>query len=486
MDDRKMDDRKMDDGKVNRGYAAGQRWPAVGAFILWLVMLAGPVSPFIPAASGQDLFGDLWTGIEVLIGQSVAQNVMEEYGPPVRLAPAYQQWVDAIFHAVAAQAGRNEISYSLQILHSDVVNAFAAPGGYVFVTTGLLAHIGSDRDALANVLGHEIAHVEHRHGMNTIGRQLGVGLLLQLLFSNSDEAWQTVAAVAAQLVSLSWSREQEHESDDLGQRLAAAAGYDPMGMVRFFGVLRQLEGGESPFLEFLSTHPLTSERIERAQQRAETLVAASAARPGTPSPPITRAAAQPPISPTRPAAAAGAPTSGPRVLTRGSVPLPADPGSETPGGAERDAATQFVSVTGFFTVEVPDTWSHTARQEARQTGLLLELADPASRLSLAISRAPVNGGTTPVQTVRAWLAQLQGNRSAFELVEPVWERVLDARNAASFVASWTESGDSWAFYGTAIIVGNYSYTFGFLLPRSELDKHRAVMEQILASWRQSR
>src|SRR5690606_30748135 len=131
-------------------------------------------------------------------------------------------------------ARRKDITYQLTILDSPVVNAFAAPGGYIFLTRGILAYIGNDADALANVLGHEIAHVEHKHGMSTIGRQLGLSLVFQLLFGNQqqvNEGIYNAAVIVTQLISLGWSREQEHESDDLGQRLAFAAGYDPMGMV---------------------------------------------------------------------------------------------------------------------------------------------------------------------------------------------------------------------------------------------------------------
>lgn len=246
--------------------------------IVVLGLSVGGFSAVSPSASAQNLFADLLTGVEVMIGQSVANDVYEQYGRPVRLVPSQQAWIDAIFSDLTAQAGRNkELNYSLEILDTEIVNAFAAPGGFIFVTTGLLQHIAGDTDALANVLGHEIAHVEHRHGMNTLLRRFGIGMLLQLILGGNNEnnqVWQTVAGVATELLHLGWSREQEYESDDLGQRLAAAAGYDPYGMVRFFELLLELQGEEIPFLEFLSTHPLTSERADRARARARNLTVA--------------------------------------------------------------------------------------------------------------------------------------------------------------------------------------------------------------------
>lgn len=240
-----------------------------GALVLCLALLI----TLSPAAAAQSFFDQLLVGLEVAIGESVAQDVIAEYGKPIRLPPREQQRIDQVFSDVVAQASRKEITYTLRILQSDVVNAFAAPGGHIFITTGLLKYAGDDIDAIANVLGHEVAHVELKHGMNALTRQLGMGLLLQLLFGRSDETFKKVVAVAAELTRRGWSREQEYESDALGQRLAAAAGYDPYGMVRFFAVLQELQGAEVPFLEFLSTHPLTSERAERARERAEALTA---------------------------------------------------------------------------------------------------------------------------------------------------------------------------------------------------------------------
>lgn len=233
---------------------------------------------FLPSASAQSFWDQLLTGVEVTIGESVAHDVIAEYGQPIRLPDQEQERIDKVFANIVNQADRKEITYTLTILQSDVVNAFAAPGGYVFLTTGLLRHVADDTDILANVIGHEVAHIELKHGMNTITRQLGMGLLFQLVLGGSDKVLRTVVAVAAELTRLGWSREQEHQSDDVGQRLAAAAGYDPHGMVRFFEVLQALEGQELPYLEFMRTHPLTSERTERARARAASLQSAHRAQ----------------------------------------------------------------------------------------------------------------------------------------------------------------------------------------------------------------
>ena len=146
------------------------------------------------------------TGVEVTIGESVAHDVIAEYGQPIRLPDQEQERIDKVFANIVNQADRKEITYTLTILQSDVVNAFAAPGGYVFLTTGLLRHVADDTDILANVIGHEVAHIELKHGMNTITRQLGMGLLFQLVLGGSDKVLRTVVAVAAELTRLGWSR----------------------------------------------------------------------------------------------------------------------------------------------------------------------------------------------------------------------------------------------------------------------------------------
>lgn len=256
----------------------------------WLLALALTAAATVNV-SAQSLWDQLLTGIELSIGDQVAENVLAEYGPPARLTPAERQWLDQIFRDIVARAQRQDIPYILTVLDSPVINAFAAPGGYIFLTTGLLDVIGHDTDAVANVIGHEVAHVERRHGMSALGRRVGLGLLLDLMLGTPSEnspVWQTLARIGTELLHLGWSREDEHDADEAGQRLAAAAGYDPRGMVRFFAVLQELQGAELPLLQFLSTHPLTSERIERARSRAGSLTAAAPYQPAAASPYVPR------------------------------------------------------------------------------------------------------------------------------------------------------------------------------------------------------
>lgn len=472
--------------------AAAPRFAALA--VLCLALCIGGLFP--PAAAGQDLFSSLLDGVEVMIGESVAQSVVEQYGPPVRLTPARQQWVDGIFAAVVAQTRREAMPYTLHILHSDEVNAFAAPGGYVFVTTALLSYVGDDADALANVLGHEVAHVEHKHGMNALVRQLGIGFLLQLVLGgSSNDTLETVTGVAVALLSLGWSREQEHESDDLGQRLAAAAGFSPYGMVRFFEVLQRLEGQEIPFLEFLHTHPLTSDRIARARQRAESLQPAAAARPAAPGgnpvsktvpaqqDPVQRDASSSaePADPTQPR------SEEPRVFTRG--------GRRGAGGDPRAALRtdrsggqlSRIALEDLFTIEVPDTWHIVVQRDSQDDDLVAELKERDSETYLGLYQYAADGGTDAADHTWEWRAWLLDTRDDMESVEPMWERRLDGFPAASFVTRWTEeSGERQVLYATAVIAGDDLYHLLFVLPGDDFRERRPLLDHILESWRAAR
>lgn len=453
---------------------------------LWLLLAGALAGPWAPQAAAQDFFADLLTGIEIMIGQSVAASVIEEYGAPVRLVAYQQQWVDGIFQNVVAQASRKEITYSLQILHTNVVNAFAAPGGYLFITTGMLQQIGGDGDALASVLGHEVAHVEYKHGMNSLMQQLGIGLLLQLVLGSADdETWEMIIALAAELMRLGWSREQEHEADELGQRLAVRAGYDPEGMVRFFRKLQQLEGEEIAFLEFLSTHPLTSERIERARQRAAAL---QAERP-SPSP----QAAQPapadnhPVVLTRGDSAAGqeASAGGGSAAAGGAAPGSAAASADGREAGPLGAPTRTVAVEDLFTLQVPETWVLLSQRESTDSSFLAELVDRDRNASLALFLYPVAAGTTSAQAAREWLEWVLDNDAFLEarVVQPVRGRVADGRPAASFAVSYTHAGQLWVLYAATMVVGSTSYEMEFVLPRNAFDDLLPVLDQIVRSWR---
>lgn len=415
-----------------------------------------------PPVGAQSFWDELLAGFESSIGAAVADDVRDEYGPPARLAADHQRWVDAIFADVVLQANRRDISYSLQVLESDVVNAFAAPGGYIFLTTALLHHIGADTDALANVLGHEVAHVEHKHGMNALGRNLGVSLLLQLALGNpseGDEIWHVVAGVAVGLMQLGWSRDQEHESDDLGQRLAAAAGYDPRGMVRFFRVLEQLQGMEVPFLEFLSTHPLTSERIRRAEERAEALVVSPRTAP---KPTFTMA---PSVVPERG-----------RGNETGSRP-----------GRIVSRAPRPVAVGNSFTMDVPVGWSlaweRPAGQSRSDSPKIAEFVEEGGPGYVVAYEYGTGFFTTARDTAGEWLDVILDGRENVKIVEPLRAKRVGDYDAASFLVTWSDGDGTWAQYVHTIVLNWTSWEYHFVYPADRFNERRAAFDEWIGSWR---
>jgi beta-barrel assembly-enhancing protease len=174
------------------------------------------------------------------------------------------RYVNLVGQAVAQQSiRRGEVDFRFGVLDTDDVNAFAAPGGFIFITRGALALMDSESD-LAGVLAHEIAHVDQRHVLDEIRRS-------SVVQTASDEAelsgplLDRVAELGSSLLFMGLSREDEMESDSLGVLYATATGYQAAGLVRFLERLVDAEetaGQANPAMrEWLATHPSTAERL---------------------------------------------------------------------------------------------------------------------------------------------------------------------------------------------------------------------------------
>lgn len=160
--------------------------------------------------------------------------------------------------------------YSVRAVDDEVVNAFALPGGPVFLHRGLLRRIESP-DALAGLIGHEMGHVQARHGTQGVARAVFWTLLAQVALGDLGGVGQILAQHGTTLMENAYSRDQEREADSLGALRLAEAGIDPTGMVSLLAILEQ-QGHEAPGMYALwSTHPLTSERIENVRRIADRL-----------------------------------------------------------------------------------------------------------------------------------------------------------------------------------------------------------------------
>jgi predicted Zn-dependent protease len=193
-------------------------------------------------------------------------------------APELAAYVERLGQAMADHAPRRQLDYHFNIVEMDVPNAFALPGGHIYISRGLLVLSNSEAE-LANVLGHEIGHVVARHAAQrdmrakTVGLATILGTVGAVVAGADGRAVASVQMLGAGMMS-AYGREQEREADRIAQDLAASVGIDPEGMSNFLRTLDQttrLERGFSHTAGFFDTHPSTPERVAEAMTRAAVL-----------------------------------------------------------------------------------------------------------------------------------------------------------------------------------------------------------------------
>jgi len=201
---------------------------------------------------------------EIALGQKCRQELERQLA--LDNAPADMNYINAVGQRlVQAAPPRPAIQFTFDIVLDDELNAFAIPGGHVFVHRGVV-RTASNESELAAVMAHEIGHVAGLHHKDTMGRSMGVELVNELIFGEQAQNARTLAELVEQGAMLHFSRAQEYEADEIGMSALARAGYDPAGMVTFFEkMLAQGGGSSSKVFEVFSTHPLTAERIERTR-----------------------------------------------------------------------------------------------------------------------------------------------------------------------------------------------------------------------------
>ncbi len=205
---------------------------------------------------------------EKALGQQV-HGELDKQGVHYVTDPTVVNYVNRVAAPVLAAAAKERPNMDWHVHVVDdpkTVNAFATPGGHMYLYTGLLKGLKSEHE-LAGVLGHESAHVIARHSARAMVDQFGLEALAQLALGKDPGL---LAKVAAQVVGtgslLYHSRGAELEADQIGARVTAAAGYDPRGLVSFLHTLKAKEGNTSEVLTWLSTHPASQERIAALDQ----------------------------------------------------------------------------------------------------------------------------------------------------------------------------------------------------------------------------
>ena len=199
------------------------------------------------------------------LGQQLSQDIARQI--PLNQDPVVNQYVQQMGQRIVAQTNMANLPWNFHVVNDPSINAFAIPGGHVYIHTGLI-NASANASELAGVMAHEIAHVLERHSTEQISRQYGLSVLAGLVLGQDPGGLQRLAAeIVAGGALARYSREAEREADEVGLQAMNLAGYNPQGMVAMFNTLlasRQTSPGRVE--RFFSTHPLTEDRI-RATQR---------------------------------------------------------------------------------------------------------------------------------------------------------------------------------------------------------------------------
>jgi predicted Zn-dependent protease len=219
-------------------------------------------------ATGRSQLNLLPEGEEIALGREADAQIRQEMG--VYGDTAWQSYVTSVGMAMAKKSHRPALPWSFAVVDASAVNAFAIPGGFIYVTRGILPFLRSEAE-LAAVLGHEIAHVTALHGASAYTRQqfagLGIGVG-RILAPERYQGYFTAGEAGLGLLFLHYGRDAELEADRFGVGYASGSGWDPTGMMGLLGTLGRLSnasGSSRGVPNFLTTHPLAADRIEAVQ-----------------------------------------------------------------------------------------------------------------------------------------------------------------------------------------------------------------------------
>jgi predicted Zn-dependent protease len=244
---------------------------------VWTVALLANLLVLPPALAQEPFTPFMSPAEEMEVGRKEHPKILAQFGG-VHDDPNIGGYVAVVGGSLVANSGQARYPFSFTVLNSSVVNAFALPGGYVYVTRGLLALANSEAE-LAGVLAHEIGHVTARHAAQRYSRNVIAGLGAALLgaLTDSDEL-SSIAQVGSQLYLSGFSRDQEYESDLLGVRYMSRTGYNPRAQASFLATLRAehelnatvagRQGADEGF-DFFASHPRTADRVAAAVRAAD-------------------------------------------------------------------------------------------------------------------------------------------------------------------------------------------------------------------------
>ncbi|HEY5799164.1 MAG TPA: M48 family metallopeptidase [Burkholderiaceae bacterium] len=227
---------------------------------------AAPADAMQTLQQAKDATTDISEGDEVELGKGIAGNLLG--AAPLLNDQSQQQYVNRVGRWVASQTERPELPWKFGVLDDDSINAFAVPGGYIFVTKGLMGKMKNEAE-LAGVLAHEIAHVVQKHHLNAIKANARgnlfksvTGTLLQRSSSNADVG-RVMISGGTELLSRGLDKNDEFEADRMGVVYATRAGYDPYGLPAVLQSLQAIKGDATGSMALLfKTHPQLGTRLD--------------------------------------------------------------------------------------------------------------------------------------------------------------------------------------------------------------------------------
>lgn len=245
------------------------KWRAAAGLTLLALLLAANAC-VTTGPEGKSSLVLISTPQEVEMGKEMDAQIREQD----TLLPdtVWQNYLAEVGQKIVAVSDRKDLDYSFHVIASDQLNAFAAPGGFVYFYTGILKQMDSEAE-LAAVMAHEISHVVARHGIKKLQTVMGVSVLLQIALGESSNLTQQAVGIVLNLGLTGYGRSMELEADRFGVIYMTRAGYNPNGAVAMFERLASLSGSghSSVFEQMLSTHPDTQERISKIKAQIPTL-----------------------------------------------------------------------------------------------------------------------------------------------------------------------------------------------------------------------
>jgi predicted Zn-dependent protease len=208
------------------------------------------------------------TESEIEIGKEVVKDV--ESKERVLNDPQVQNYVENVGRKLANVCDRKDVKFSFKVLDSNEINAFACPGGFIYIYKGLMKQLDNEAQ-LAGVLGHEVGHIVARHSMKRLQAAYGYNILMEVaLGGKMSQTAQQMVNAAAGLILLGYGRDNEYEADDYGILYAKKAGYNPKGMIQVFEKFKQMEGHPpNTFEKLLMSHPPASDRINNGNKQIQ-------------------------------------------------------------------------------------------------------------------------------------------------------------------------------------------------------------------------